>query len=109
MHQLRFREGQRFSNEARQPLAQGIIPAFDVRGLPRIFATRRMLLSRDDLLVSFPEIAVAVSAAIGHGNPLPKLAAGVRAAVTNKVSDDLPCRTAQRNPNPAFIGFFQNK
>ena len=109
VHQLRFREGQRFSDKARQPLAQRIVPALDMCGLPGIFATRRMLFCRDHFLIRFPEIAVAMSAAVGRGHALPKLATGGGTSISNKVGDDLARRTAQGNPNPAFISFFQNK
>ncbi len=106
VHQLRFREGERFSNKAREPLAQRIVPAFDMCDLPGIFATRRMLLCREHFLIRLPEIAVAMSAAIGWGHALPKLAPSGGASLSNKVCDDLPRRTAQGNPNESVYWLF---
>ena len=57
-----------------------------------VFATRRVLVCGNDLLISFPEIGVTVSGAAGRRNLFPQLATGVRAAITNDKGCDLAGR-----------------
>ena len=59
VHPLALRERQGFANEPSQTLPERIVEPFDVGRLPRLLAHRVMLLTRDNVLVRLPEIAVA--------------------------------------------------
>jgi hypothetical protein len=68
-----------------------------------------MLLFRDDVLISFPEIAITMSRAITLRHLLPEFATSHFAAVADDERDDLACATAQRDPNPALATLLENE
>ena len=74
-----------------------------------VFARGGMLLGGNYQLVCFPEVAVAMALLISRGDALPQLLTRRLAAVADDVRDNLPSRSAQRNPNPTFARFFQDK
>lgn len=104
VHQVRFGKGQDLSNKARQPLPQGLVPAFDVRCLPGVFAARRALLIRNDLLISFPEIRITVRGLVTRRDRRPQLLTGLCTPVADDEGHDLASRPTQRNPAPALVG-----
>ncbi len=85
------------------------MPAFDVRRQPTLFANGNVLRCRDDAGIRFPEVRKAQTRAIRCRDALPQSLTGSGAAITDDVGDDLPRAPAERNPNPAFVGFFQHK
>jgi hypothetical protein len=90
-------------------LPQGVVPALDVRGLSTLLAHRRVLLRRDHLLIGFPKIRVTVSGSVSLWNLLPKRSTTFLAAVANHIGDDLTSQPTKGNPDPALVGFFQDK
>lgn len=86
-------------------MAKRVVPAFDVSCLAAVFPARRMLIFGDDILISLPEIAIAMSRAVSRRDTLPELAASGFAAITSDEGDHLARRAAQGDPNPAFATF----
>ena len=74
-----------------------------------VFAAARMLLFRDDVLISFPEVAITMRRAITLRHLLPELATSPFAAVADDERDDLAGTTAQRDPNPALATLLENE
>lgn len=103
MHLLGLAERERLAHEPRQPLAQGIVEALDVVGLPAAFAYRNVLRFGNNLLVSVPEVRERHGTAQKWRHLLPEQAAGRFAAVSNRKSDDLACAAAQGEPDPALV------
>lgn len=109
VHPVGLGKRQRFAYKPRQPLPRRVVPPLDVRGFSARLATRRVLCGRDDLLIGFPEIGIALRLAIQGRNLLPQLATGGRTARANNEGDDLPGLPTQRHPNPTFAPFFEDK
>ena len=103
MHCLRFRKRQALAYKAGQSLTQRVVPSFDVSRFTGILATSSMLFIRNDLVIGFPEIRIAMTCLISFRNCFPQLATSLRTAVADDVSHDLACRTAQRDPDPTFV------
>jgi hypothetical protein len=68
-----------------------------------------VLLGRDDELISLPEVAEAMAAAVAFGDRLPQLLAGRARAVADSVSDYLAGGAAQGDPDPTLIRSFQDE
>src|SRR5689334_13929191 len=103
MHRLRFRERQALTYEAGQPLAQRVIPSLNVSRLPGILAASGGLLLRDDLVVSLPEVRVAMPGLICLRDRLPELATSLLTAVADDKGYELARRTAERDPDPTLV------
>lgn len=56
-----------------------------------------------------PEIREAVTSTISLRNGLPQLLARFFAPIPSGVGDHLPALSAESNPNPGVIGFFEHK
>ena len=69
-------EGQALANKTTQPLAQGVVEAFDMVGLPAVFANSVMMSLRHNLSISLPEVRVGSLVAVTRRNALPKTTAG---------------------------------
>ena len=104
MHRIGFGERQTLSDETSKPLPQSVVPSFDMRRQASLFAHCRMLLRRDDQLVGFPKVTVAMSRSILGRDLLPEFVTGRPAPVAHDVSHDLPGGTTQGDPDPAFVG-----
>ena len=109
VHDVRLGKRQAFSDKATKSLPQGEVPSLDVCGQSGFFTRCCVLLGRDNQIVSFPEVTVAVTAAIGSRDSLPQLFATSFASIPDNVGYYLPCETAKRNPNPSFVGAFEDK
>jgi hypothetical protein len=109
VHHLRLGKRQGLAHKARQALAQGVIPALDVRRLPGVFATRRMLLIGDHLLIGVPEIRIAVPRLIASWDCLPQLATGLFTAVTDDEGHHLTRGATQGDPYPTLIRALENE
>lgn len=102
MHKITLGKRQRLANQAPHPLADGIIVALNVVGLPAPLAA--VVLGRGhDLRISRPEVAVAQTAFVAGGNALPQHATRRCAATTQSIGDDLPGAPAQRQPQPTLV------
>jgi len=66
-------EGESLADEAPDALAQGVVPAFHVRGL---LADTAVSLLREHRRIGFPEVTEAAALAVGFRHPLPKCPAG---------------------------------
>ena len=104
VHLLGFGKGQTLAHEAREPLSSSVIPALDVRRLPRLFAARGVLSGRNDLAVGFPAIGVALPRLICCRDRCPQRTARFFAAVAQGVAHDLARGRAQRDPHPTLGG-----
>lgn len=103
VHLVTFRERERLPDEPPQALTHDVVEALNVAGLAFAFARRLMLLVRQHLLVSLPEVAIKESFFVRLGDAFPQQGARFLAAVANDKSDDLPCSSALGQPNPAFV------
>ena len=79
-------EGESLADEAPDVLAQGVVPAFHVRGL---LADTAVSLLREDHRRGFPEGTEAAALAVGFRHPLPKHPAGGLAVVAVGEGHDL--------------------
>ena len=59
-----FRERQSFSSVARNPLSQGIVPAFNMVCFTRFFSNATVGFLGENFFVSIPEITISVQFAI---------------------------------------------
>lgn len=76
------------SDNARQPLPSRVVPTLDMDRLPAVFATSRMLIFWNHLLIRFPKVRITMCGSIGCRDVLPKLLASRFTAVANEVSHD---------------------
>ena len=83
VHHQRFGEGERFTDKASQALSQRIVPTFHMSRFACFLSDRRMLLLRDNGLIHCPEIAEAVTSAVGRWNDLPQTATSGLASISN--------------------------
>jgi hypothetical protein len=67
-----------------------------------------MVLRRNDQLVGFPKVTIAMGT-IGGGNLLPEFPASGGASVANDIGHDLTSGATQGNPYPPFIGPFEDE
>ena len=82
-------EGKGLADEASDALAQGVVPAFHVRGLPGLLVDTAVSLLREDRRIGFPEVTEAAALAVGFRHPLPKCPAGGLAVVAVGEGHDL--------------------
>ncbi len=99
-------ERKRFPHHAPDPLPQGVVPSFHVRGLAGLLADALMAFFGKDAGVGLPEITEGTAVAVGLGYPTPELPAGRLAAIAVDVGHDLPRPAAQRRPRPHLVGPF---
>ena len=106
MHEVGLGERERLAHETRHPLAQCQVEPFDVIGLSFVFTTSPMLFSRQNGLISLPEVAVESASSVALGNLVPQSATGLLAAVTVMPGDHLSGSSAQGDPDPhlALLG-----
>ncbi len=60
-------------------------------------------------MIGFPKVGKAVCLPKGGGNLLPQSLASRGGTVADDESDNLAGLAAKGNPNPAFVGFLENK
>lgn len=70
-----FGEGERFSSEAPDALAEREVESLDMVCLPFLFGTRAVLLVGHHLLIGVPEVGENEARFIGGRNLVPQLAA----------------------------------
>ena len=76
VHHITLRERERPTHQASQPLAQHIVEALNVASLARAFACRPMLLLRQHLGISRPEVREKQTTLVRGRDALPQSAAG---------------------------------
>ncbi len=101
-----FGERERFPHHAPDPLPQGVVPSFHVRGLAGLLADALVAFFGKDAGVGLPEIAEVAAGPVRQGYPAPELPADRLAPVAVDVGHDLPCPAAQRRPRPHLVGPF---
>ncbi len=109
MKSVRLGKGQGFADEAGQPLAQRIVPAFHVSGLTTFFAYAAMCFIGKDLAVCLPEVVESQTPLVLVRNLVPQVPTGLFAAVANHESDDLARAATNRRPQPSFSALFQHE
>jgi len=90
-------------------LAQGIIPALNVMGLPGLFIHRLVLIIRNNAWVGVPEITITDRLLIRGRNSRPQEKARRFISITDGVSDHFTSVTTQSNPDPNFVRFTKDK
>ncbi len=109
VHPVAFGEGERFSYETAQALAQSAVPTLDIAGFARALAGAAVGAAGKDFAVRQPEVAARGAAAIGCRDALTQGTSRVGRTVTNEIGDDLARLAAQRDPNPAGVGLGTGK
>ncbi len=105
MQGVGLRKGEGFADEAGEALAEGVVEAFDMVGQPGVFTRCLMLFVGNNAFVGPPEVGVDGSSPVALGNGTPQLLAGGFTPPADHTGDDLPCGSAQRQPDPAFVTF----
>jgi hypothetical protein len=85
------------------------MPPLDVGGFSGFFTHSCMLLMWDHRLVSRPKGGSAMSLAVDKWNDLPQALTRLFASIPNGIGDHLTALSAQGNPNPRVVGFFEHK
>ena len=109
VHVVRLGERERLSNEARKPLPQSVDPPLDVGSLAFLLAGGLMLLLRDYLLVSLPQVAVAARLLVAFGDRLPQPFTARSAPIAHHESHDLARPSAQGEPDPHLLALAMNE
>jgi len=78
-------------------------------GLPFTFSDALVCVGWEDQLISVPQITETLTTFITGRDPFPEKLASLLAAITDGISNDLACATAQGCPNPTFLPVFQYK
>ena len=86
-----------------------MVPALDVRRLPRILAPSRVLLIGKDWVIGRPESRLAMTGLLSCRDCFPELATSSLTAGADDLSHDLAWRTAQREPHPTFVNAPQDE
>src|ERR1700712_833012 len=94
VHPVALGEGERFSHETAQALAQSAVPTFDVTSLARAFAGAAVGAAREDFGVGQPEVAARGTATVGRRDTLAQSAGTFGRAIPNEVRHDLACLAA---------------
>ena len=89
MPAISFGKRQRFADISANALPEGVVPAFDMRRFPRLFADAPMRFTGKNVRVGVPEIAETDTPPVRRGNPTPQPSTRAGAPVTNHEGDDL--------------------
>lgn len=85
-----LREGQGFSDQARNPLSEGTVKALDMIRLPGFLTNRSMAVGGDDVFVGRPKIGIADRAlSINRWQRFPERSSALLASIPDMNSDDL--------------------
>ena len=109
MESIGFREGKRLSDVTSQPLAERIVPPFDVRCLPALLAHRLVLSCFPHLLIRLPEVAETATPPIRFGQLQEELSTRLHASISDDKSHDLPGPPTQGQPKPPLVRFLLDK
>ena len=109
MHDLRRGKGERHAHKTSERLSQGALPPLHMGRLSGLFAYCRLLFLRGHCPVRRPEIREAVTSTISLWNGLPQPLTSGLAAIPKGIRDHLPALSAESNPNPGVVGFFEHK
>lgn len=78
-------------------------------GQAGFFTDRLVLFVGNDVLIGLPEVRVDDAPAVVLGNGTPQLLASRLAPATDHTSDDLPRRSANRQPYPQLFPLVMNE
>ena len=109
MPTIPFGKRQRLANISPDTLPERVVPAFDMRRFPRLFADAPMRFTGKHLRVGVPEIAETHASSVRRGNPTPQPSTRAGAPVANHEGDDLARPAAQDHPEPPFPGPLPHK
>ena len=107
MHQHRLGKGQRHAHKTGEALAQRVIPALHMSGLSRLFAHSRVLLLGNHASIYFQKVRKAMAVAIRLRNRLPQPLTRLFTPLPNCIRHHLTRLTAQGDPNPRVVRFFE--
>ena len=99
----RFRKGQGLPHIAGIALSQRIIPAFDMRGHPRLFADALMRVDRKDGSIGSPEVAETLAATIRLRQFMPQMPTRLFAPIPDGIRHNVPGAPTFDRPQPCFV------
>src|SRR5207302_904648 len=88
MHDHRFGKGERHAHKTSETLPQGVLPPLDMGGFSRLFSHGGMLLLWNGLPQPLTRLFTPITHCIGH---------------------HLAALSAESNPHPGVVGFFEHK
>ena len=102
---IRFGKRKCPTDKTPQPLAQCIVPSFNMCCFTTVFTNRLMVLAQQAkyLVIRLPQVAKCGALSIRCWYPRPQTPTTLFATVTNKVGNYLACSTAQGCPNQSFL------
>ena len=104
MKEVRLRERECLSSKSTYPLANGVIPAFHVVGLPCFFTYFPMLARLlVDEIVSFPKVRKTSLVAESLGDACPKHLATGHTVVADVKSNDFTRLATNHRPEPPLL------
>ena len=103
VHEEVLGEGEGFTHEARESLAQCEVEAFNVVGLSFLFGAGLMVVFIQHLLVGVEQVAVAEGVLVLFWHLGPQCLTSAGASITPHPRHDLPGSAAQHHPNPHAI------
>ncbi len=109
VHDLRLGKGERHAHKTGEALAQRVIPALHMSGLSRLFAYSRVLLFGNHAHIDFQKVGKAMALAILLRNRLPQPLTRLFTPLPNCIRHYLTALSAQSDPNPRVIRFFEDK
>ena len=100
-----FGEGERLAHKACKALAQGVVPAFHMRGVAALLADYLMVCAQRavDGGVGLPEVTKGRVVAISNRNPGPQAPATLLTAVADEGGHHLARVQTECYPDPAFV------
>ena len=105
MHGPRLGKGEGLADTTSHSLAQRQIEPLYGVGQSTTFGTCNMLLGRNDGKVRLVKVGVNQKVSIGLRQPLPELAAGFSASVTDDHGKHLTALKGNGNPYPGLLAF----
>ena len=105
MHPLTLGKRERLANQPTQTLAQRVVEALYVAGLPVPLVGGPVQAGGHYDLVGVPEVREAALRAVGGRDTGPKAAAGLYGALAYGVAHHLESASADSQPQPDVVGF----
>ena len=90
-------------------MAAGIVPTFHVIGFATPFADAAMSRFGKDLFIGVPKVTEGAAPFVLIGDSIPQFATSLLATISDHKRHNLARAATNRDPQPPFIRFFQDK